>query len=428
MNQKSNVLKQAIGPISLAAIVFNCTVGGGIFRLPGEVYEIAGAYAPLAYIICALTTVFITIVFIKVGNSNSESGGPYAYVEKELGGLSGFITGFLLLLLGIFAMASVANALVEAVFVLFPSFASIGAKTLIIVTVFTILGLSNVKGVKTGANVVSIITFFKLLPLLILIGYGLTKLGGVYLENTITPSSPLTAVIRAALVLMFAFMGIESALTPSEEIKNPQHTLKKGLFIGMTAILLVYMCLQIVSQNILGPEIVALKHAPLAFAAERIMGPLGKTLLLVATVLSMFGYLSSMSLGIPRILYKMGKDKIFPEFLGYINPKTQTPNAAIFTLLLIVTVFSLTGTFSKLVIIANLSAISMYILCSIAAIKKDPKKPIIPLLTIVMLSTLLSSLNFSEYIGVALASIVAASIFMVRKKTYQMYQFKNSKI
>ena len=44
----SNVkLIRGLGLIGLIASVFNCTVGGGIFRLPASVFQIVGANSPL---------------------------------------------------------------------------------------------------------------------------------------------------------------------------------------------------------------------------------------------------------------------------------------------------------------------------------------------------------------------------------------------
>lgn len=408
-------LKQAIGPLGLSVIVFNCTVGGGIFRLPGEIYSIAGNSAPYAYFICAVATILIAMTFIKIGKEETQSGGPYAYVERQLGPLVGFIAGFLLLLLGVFAMASVANALVESIFVLLPSISSFQTKVFLIFSVFSFLGVLNCKGVKVGTNLVTIITLLKLTPLLIFVFYGLSSFQFSEIIQASSSNGSDSSVLRASLLLMFAFMGIESAVTPSGEIQNPSTTLRKGLFIGMLAVLFVYLGIQIVTQGVLGEEILTVKSAPLAFAAEKIMGEFGKKLLLIGATISMFGYLSSMSLGIPRIILKMGQDKVLPTIFGKISEKTQTPNVAIFTLLFIVSIFAVSGSFTRLAIIANLSAISMYILCAIAAIKMDPKKPLIPLLTIFFLGSLLTSLEFSEYIGVLVASALAAGLFFLRK-------------
>jgi amino acid transporter len=103
-------LTRAIGVLGLSAAIFNTTVGGGIFRLPGVVTELMGAAAPWVYVICALAIGLVVLTFAEAGSRVSMTGGPYAYVEMVFGPYAGFMSGVLLWLLCTTALASVSSA------------------------------------------------------------------------------------------------------------------------------------------------------------------------------------------------------------------------------------------------------------------------------------------------------------------------------
>src|SRR6185436_18040901 len=108
-------LIKAIGVIGLAATIFNCTVGGGIFRLPGTVFGISGAWTPLVHIVCGVVIFFVGICLARVGRGTVTTGGPYAYVGEVYGPYLAMITGVLIWILGTFSMAAVTTALAASV-------------------------------------------------------------------------------------------------------------------------------------------------------------------------------------------------------------------------------------------------------------------------------------------------------------------------
>ena len=101
-------LLRVIGTFGLAASIVNLTVGGGIFRLPASVAGSLGAAAPLAYVVCAVAMGLIVLCIADAGKRVPLTGGPYAYIGVALGPYAGFLSGVLLVMLGLFATAAVA--------------------------------------------------------------------------------------------------------------------------------------------------------------------------------------------------------------------------------------------------------------------------------------------------------------------------------
>ncbi len=57
-------LIRGLGLVSLIASVFNCTVGGGIFRLPASIFQIVGTASPLVYLACFVVMLLVVSVFV----------------------------------------------------------------------------------------------------------------------------------------------------------------------------------------------------------------------------------------------------------------------------------------------------------------------------------------------------------------------------
>ncbi len=109
---------RAVGVLGLGAAIFNCTVGGGIFRLPSGAAAAAGSAAPFVYLICAGVMACVVLCFAEVGSRVAQTGGPYAYVEAAYGRYPGFLAGVLLWMIGTTAVAGVGSAFAEGVAVL----------------------------------------------------------------------------------------------------------------------------------------------------------------------------------------------------------------------------------------------------------------------------------------------------------------------
>ena len=357
-------LLRALGTWALAASIVNVTVGGGIFRLPAVVAGGLGPAAPLAYLVCALVMGLIVICFAEAGSRVSLTGGPYAYVEVAFGAFVGFLAGVLLWLVGTLALAAVSTIFADAVGSLVPALGGPAGRALLLVAVFLVLSWVNVRGVRQGTRLNAVATVAKLLPLLLLVLAGAVA---VRAENFTLAAVPRAGdVARTSIVLIFAFAGLESALVPSGEVKDPSRTVPRALFLAMAGITLLYVALQVVSQGVLGPGL-ATATTPLADAAGVALGPWGRTLLLIGAVVSMFGYVSGMTLAIPRALFAFGRDGFLPRQLAAVHPRFHTPHVAIVVQSFVVCALAVTGTFERLAILANVALLILYAACCAAA-------------------------------------------------------------
>ena len=174
-------------------------------------------------------------------------------------------------------------------------------------------------------------------------------------------------VARTSLLLIFAFAGIECALVPSGEVRDTARTVPRAIALAMIGITVLYIALQMVAQGVLGGGLAQATVSPLADVAGASLGGWARALLLVGASISMFGYLGGMTLSIPRMLFAFARDGFLPRALASVHPVHRSPQAAIVVQSALALALAISGTFEKLAILANVSALALYLGCALAA-------------------------------------------------------------
>jgi amino acid transporter len=270
--------------------------------------------------------------------------------------------------------------------------------------------------------VVQTFTVAKLTPLLILAIAGMFAINW---NNLAWPGMPTgSEIARTTVLLIFAFTGVESALTPSGEVKNPARTVPRSILIALVSVTILYMILQVVAQGILGAELATNTKAPLAEAARRSIGDIGQKLVLIGMAISTFGYVAGDMLASPRSIYALGRDNLIPSVVGSVHEKYRTPHVAIVVHAIACAGFAISGSFASLAVLAVLSVLIVYLVCCLATIQlrrknvrtegalpfSVPGGPIIPLLAVAMLIWLMSSSTKQEFI--AIGAMLAAEVVL----------------
>jgi amino acid transporter len=283
----------------------------------------------------------------------------------------------------------------------------------------------NVLGVRQGNRLNGVATVAKLLPLLLLVAGGLFAIKGANLVVREAPS--VGAATRASIVLIFAFAGVETALVPSGELRDPARTVPRAILIAMVGITLLYIALQVVAQGVLG-DALGTSTTPLADAAGAVFGGWGRTLLLVAVVVSTFGYLSGMILAVPRALFAFGRDGFLPSAFASVHPRFHTPHVAIIVQASLTCLLAITSGFGPLAIIANVAALLVYFACAVAAWQlrrlnvqaggipfRVPGAGAVPFLACAMIIGLLTSITLQEWAWLVGVLAAATIVFLLSR-------------
>lgn len=419
-------LKREIGVWGLSANIVNIIVGAGIFVLPAIIAEIMGASGIIVYLFCGFLISLVMLCFAEAGSKVTRSGGGYAYVETAFGSFTGYLAAVFLVMGGVFSDAAVANALTELVGLAFPIFKNQYGRLAFMLLIFGGLASLNVIGVKQGIGLVKINTVAKLTPilLLILIGWKDVSLTNLYWETTPT----LQKFGEASLILFFAFQGGDTGLSVGGEIKSPQKTVPKAIFIGISFVLILYILIQTVAQGVLGTDLAQFKEAPLAETAKIVFGPVGYTILFIGAGISMFGMLSGEILNVPRVIYGLARDQVIPlDKLALIHPKFKTPYLAILLYASLGFTMAAAGGFRQLAVIASASMLLVYFGVSLSVIQlrktkanspggfKIPFGYTVPILSAGIILFFLSNMTGFEIRGMLILIVVLTGIYFLGK-------------
>lgn len=421
-------LKRVMGVSGLTFNILNFTIGAGIFALPAIVGVALGSYAIFAYLFCGVMLASIMLCYAEIGTRVTSAGGSYAYVEAAFGNFAGFVVNWLFFFVwGILGDAALMNVVADSLAAIFPVFANPWMRGFLFFILIGFMILINIRGAKLGVAFVKAIVIIKILPLIGIIIFGISKINTANFHWEHLPS--ITTFSDTVLVLFFAFAGFETALGMSGEIKNPKRTIPVGIFFAAVLVLCMYLLLQTVAQGVLGSQMEAVKDAPLSAVAEKIVGSTGGIILLLSAAISCFGTVFGDVLSTPRMLFAGANDGLFPKFLGKVHPKFATPYLAIIIYASLIFIFSVSGGFKQLAVLASAAALLIYLAVILATIKlrykrqdvtektfKTPGGLVIPLMGIAAIIWVLTGLSKKEILSTIIFIAVVSVMHFVMQK------------
>jgi basic amino acid/polyamine antiporter, APA family len=401
-------LKREIGIWGLVANSINIIVGAGIFILPVIIAERLGTASIWAYLICGILMIFIMLCFVEVGTNITRTGGAYSYIEDAFGKYAGFLTTNIFIFgAAVMANAAVANGLANTLAYFFPFFRIQLIRVILFVIMFGGLAFMNVRGVRNAIIIVKFNTIAKLTPLILI-----AILGWFFMKPSNlgwTAGNSVPDLGQMSLILIFAFVGAETALNVSGEIKNPKKTIPAGIMLSILIVVILYILIQMTVQGILGTSITEYRDAPLAEAARRMIGPAGATIVIIGASFSMFGNISGMVLNMPRVLFAAARDRVIPSMgLAKVHQKFLTPHNSIITYAFLGFIFASTGEFKQLAMLSSASYLLIYLGVVLSVIKfrmkggieegsyKIPGGYFVPGLSVAVIIWLLSNLPVRE--------------------------------
>lgn len=310
-----------IGLITTTSLVVGNMIGAGIFLLPASLAEF-GSISLLGWLFTATGAIILAKIFSNLSKIIvNKSGGPYTYSREGFGDFIGFLVAWGYWISCWISNAAIAIAIIGALSFFFPI---LETNSLLAVAV----GLSmiwfftwiNSKGVKTSGKVQVVTTILKLLPLVfvILIGGFFFSLDNFPAFNLTGESDFATFPVVAALTL-YAFLGIESASIPAENVENPEKNVGRATMIGTVITTCVYIFGTIVLFGILPIEILQNSPAPFAEAGRIIGGEYTGYFVAAGAAISGIGALNGWILIVAQIPMAAAKDKMFPRIFKKEN-------------------------------------------------------------------------------------------------------------
>lgn len=324
--------KGKIGLLSLTVLVLSSMIGSGIFSLPQNMAEVAGAEALLiGWLITGVGIIFLGLSFFFLSRIKPElEGGIYTYAREGFGDLVG----------GLSAWGYWLCTAIGSVGYLVVAFEGIGAfvdtEQHVIFgqgnTPFAILGASMIvwlvhgliaRGIREAAYVNLIATIVKTLPLFIFIGLAIWYFSpeqfiqdfhGEQLQSS-TPDQ----VKSIMLITLWVFVGVEGASVLSAHARK-KSDVGLATILGILITLVLYIAITVFSLGILPREVIAQMTNPsMAGLMEHMMGASGKILITFCLIVSVLASYMSWTMFSSEIPYQAAKTKVFPKILNRSN-------------------------------------------------------------------------------------------------------------
>src|SRR5262249_23757081 len=228
-------LVRAVGLRGIIALTINGTIGAGIFTLPASAAAVLGNFSPVAFVATGFFVICILLCFVELGSRYDRTGGAYLYATEAYPPIISFLIGWMYFLARLTSTAALAGALPSFVEFFIP-LAPLWQKILTI-TVIAILGVVNIRGIKISSKLINFFAVSKVLPLTLLIVFGLL---GLHRYPPLTlGAAPIEPFARTVLLAMFVFSGFEIVPVPAAEIVRPEKTIPRGLLIGTGMTILI---------------------------------------------------------------------------------------------------------------------------------------------------------------------------------------------
>ncbi len=423
-DERQTGLVRAIGRWTLAGLVLNATIGSGIFGLPSVVSGYVGRGGPWAYLLAAAGVGVVMACFAEVGSRFREAGGPYLYAREAFGRFAGILIAWAAWLVRLTSAAANANLFVIYLAEFWPRAAGGIPRLLALTGLVGFLAFINYRSVKSGARLSNIFIVTKLLPLALFAFLGLVFLRAGFAGSP-APAPP-GAWLDAILVLVFAYGGFEAALLPMGEARDPRRDVPFALFAGLAVMTVLYTLIQVgVQAGLAAPQTT---ERPLAAAAAGMVGAGGAAFMTVAALVSVYGYLGSMMLNVPRLTYALAEQGDFPPFFARVHPRFRTPHISIVAFALLVWALAVVGTFRWNVVLSAVARLLTYASTCAALLVLRKKRPnedafVLPggkwagVLGIAFSLLLATRMGWSELVILGLTFAVASANWLWARRT-----------
>ncbi|WP_371185941.1 amino acid permease [Thalassotalea maritima] len=365
--------KRKLGFWMTTSLVTGNMVGSGIFLLPAALANFGGI-SLFGWLISALGSLSLAYVFASLARKVSGSGGPYKYCQYQFGDTVGYLVAWGYWFCVITANAAIALALVSYLSVFLPILASDSSYQVMATLSFVwLLVAVNLLGVREAGKVQLATTIIKSMPIIAIALFGLWYLEPAHFEPfNLTNDSDLSAISSVAALTMWAFLGLESANIPADDVENSQKNVPRAALLGTLIAACIYIPSTFAVLGMIAPEALAQSNAPFADAAAILWGEWAYYMVAGVAVISCFGTLNGWTLVVGQVPMAAANDRLLPSLFAK-QARNGVPARAMVISSLLVSLLvlmnyrdDLVAQFTFVILLSTLTSLLPYLMCSLA--------------------------------------------------------------
>lgn len=368
-----NVSGRAIGFWRGWSIAVGCAIGSGVFMMP-TLLAPYGMLGLMGWLTAGAGTLLVALSLSRLVRRVPKIGGPYAYVNAGLGNFAGFLVAWTYWISCIAAVSGIAIAFVGYLGVFLPVVTESAILSLMVslVLVWTVIGI-NIRSVESSGTFQVVTTFLKILPLLFIIVIGFGNMQPQILPPlNPTELNPFAVLATVTTLVMWSFIGIETATVPADNMDQPEKMIPRILIASLLTVLVIYFLVSLAIALVVPAEELIGSTAPFALAATKVMGPVGGAIITIGALISTLGSLNANTLTAGQVPLAAAKDHLLPAKFLMLS-KSGTPifsfivSGGFMTLLLMLNYTKgLVAAFTFLAMLSTLSTLMAYAFCAVS--------------------------------------------------------------
>ena len=378
---------RGLGLWMCTALVMGNMIGSGVFLLPAALAPY-GTISLIGWLFTALGAVLLALVFARLARIRPAVGGPYAYARAGFGDFVGFMVAW-----GYWIAVWAGNAAIAVGFAGYVGFLApavgndpvLGAITALLA--IWVLTAVNVRGVRAVGWMALVTTVLKVIPLVAIGTVGFLYVDAAnFVPFNASGGSSISAVTACAALTLWAFLGLESATIPADDVESPETTIPRATVLGAVVAAAIYILSTGAVLGLVPREVLGASTAPFADAAGAVWGGTAATVVAVGAVIAAFGALNGWILLASQIPLAASRDGLFPQAFSRVSergvPTVGLVVSGVLASLLLVLNYTrgLVEMFTFIILLATLNTLIPYALCSLAyfVMPRRPDEPASP--------------------------------------------------
>lgn len=314
-------LRRSLGLVELTLGGVGIILGAGIYALVGEAAGKAGNAVWISFAIAAVMAALTGLSYAELASAYPKAGADYEYTRQAFGRRPAAVVGWVIISGNLIAVAAVALGFGGY----FGTFVDTGRTLPAILAMVVAAGIA-LYGIKEALWASIALTLIEAGGLVFIVAVGVPHLGDA---NLLEARDGATSIFAASALVAFAFIGFEQVATLSEEAKDAPRTVPMALLLSVAISTVLYVAVAIAAVSVLGWEALSASDAPLAEVAAEALGSRASDVLSVVALFSTFNTMLLLLVAASRLMYGMGRTGTLPSFLGQVQARFQTPDAAI---------------------------------------------------------------------------------------------------
>jgi arginine:agmatine antiporter len=305
-----------VGLFGATAIVAGGMIGSGIYLLPATLAP-TGSISLLGWIAASGAALALAGVFAFLAAAAPAATGLAAYVEEGLGPFAATVGAFIYWTECTVGNVAIALAAAGALGFLVPALAApLPRLAVTLVLIWLSVGACAL-GPRLIGRVEAFTLALGLAPVIFAAAFGWFWFHPATFQGSWNPGHLGTAqaVWRSALVVFWAFLGVECAAATAGVVKDPARNVPRASLLGVAGAALVYIAACTVLMGVLPASGLAASTAPFADAGRAALGVAGGAALALCMLLRTVGAFAVWTLAPAETARTAADVGVFPRLL-----------------------------------------------------------------------------------------------------------------